>query len=321
MESKRSLIQISRLSIAAMLFATGCSPKIYTSITKTYPERPAGSYVAVLDTLLEQNPAAEPLGNVTVLGAGAACTYDEVLSLARAETNKVGGNGLTVTWHQASVASVSSCHRMAGRIYRLSDSLFYATTLQIARDPNHPATAGALAAARDFRHSNFHLHAGYAFIVNDIKVIPGLHGNVKQGFDLNAGYQWTSRKGIGVGIRYSGYFTSGTYESEKIRIRLHYIAPELVLRQDASPKCTFRETVGIGYANYSEGVRNISAGIGGFGFHVDLGVEYRPIRDLGLSLGVGAYSARFGSMDEYTDNDRKAGITRISLNGGLRVYF
>lgn len=87
----------------------------------------------------------------------------------------------------------------------------------------------------------------------------------------------------------------------------------------------FHESVGIGYVRYTEQMAGLSMGINGFGIHTTLGVEYKLAKNLGLGFSVNAYSARFRSQDRfiesYTDNKRKAGITRISLDGGLRFYF
>ena len=47
-------------------------------------------------------------------------------------------------------------------------------------------------------------------------------------------------------------------------------------------------------------------------------------QNVGIGASVGAYGTRFCTMDDavsqYND-DQKGGISRISLNGGLRFYF
>lgn len=319
-----TLLRAFSATVVVATFFTGCSPKVYTSISKTYPARPVRSYVAVVDSLDNLSTAAEPLGGVLIFGKGtSACSYEQVVALAKKKTNEIGGNGLRIEWSKGGLGSGSSCYKIQGRMFRLSDSLLYVKSLQ----QQHPIVREKMP------HSDFYIRAGYAFVVSDVQQIDALKGDFKQGFDLNAGYQWTSRKGIGMGVRYSGYFTSGHFAepnsasgittATKVSIRLHYFAPELVLRQDISRRFTFREAAGAGYASYSEGVRNTSYGIGGFGFHFDLSAEYRPIRDLSLSLGTGLYSARFRSMDDLVGKNRnaKAGISRISLNAGVQVYF
>ena len=170
------------------------------------------------------------------------------------------------------------------------------------------------------------LHAGYAFITSDFYLPAGVSGNPKQGLDINAAYQWTSRIGIGFGLRYSGYFTSVMSEGAKLKVRLHYFAPEFVLRQEAgrNRRWAFHESVGLGYARYTEQMGSLSGGIGGLGFHVEVGFEYKLAQNVGIGASVGTYGTRFSSMDDavsqYND-DQKGGISRISLNGGLRFYF
>lgn len=86
----------------------------------------------------------------------------------------------------------------------------------------------------------------------------------------------------------------------------------------------FHESVGLGYARYTEQMGSLSGGIGGLGFHVEVGFEYKLAQNVGIGASVGTYGTRFSSMDDavsqYND-DQKGGISRISLNGGLRFYF
>ena len=80
----------------------------------------------------------------------------------------------------------------------------------------------------------------------------------------------------------------------------------------------------MGYARYTEQMGSLSGVIGGLGFHVEVGFEYKLAQNVGIGANVGTYGTRFSSMDDavsqYND-DQKGGISRISLNGGLRFYF
>ena len=115
-------------------------------------------------------------------------------------------------------------------------------------------------------------------------------------------------------------------EGAKLKVRLHYFAPEFVLRQEAgrNRRWAFHESVGLGYARYTEQMGSLSGGIGGLGFHVEVGFEYKLAQNVGIGASVGTYGTQFSSMDDavsqYND-DQKGGISRISLNGGLRFYF
>lgn len=100
----------------------------------------------------------------------------------------------------------------------------------------------------------------------------GFTGAPKQGWDLNAAYQWIPR-GCGVGVHYSGYFTSITGDAKKLNIGLHYARPEFVMRQQAGRRWIFRESIGLGYARRSERVESLSTGINGYGAHVEVAAE------------------------------------------------
>lgn len=185
-------------------------------------------------------------------------------------------------------------------------------------------------------YSTLSFDAGYAFITSKY-LLPDeyVSGNPQQGLDIGLSYQWLWNSGFGLGVRYSGYFSSFTLQSTsddgkysvraKDRLRLHYVAPELVLRQQIGRKWLFHEAVGIGYVRYTEQMAELASGINGFGIHVILGIEYKLAKNVGLGFSVNAYSARFRSQDRfiesYSDKKQKAGITRLSLDGGLRFYF
>ena len=116
-------------------------------------------------------------------------------------------------------------------------------------------------------------------------------------------------------------------EGAKLKVRLHYFAPEFVLRQEAgrNRRWAFHESVGLGYARYTEQMGSLSGGIGGLGFHVEVGFEYKLTQNAAES-GPASELTAHGSVRWTTrcreyDDDQKGGISRISLNGGLRFYF
>ena len=322
---------------AALLLTTGCAPSVSTRIQKSYPARIEGSTVLVY-TMTDSLPEpTEVLGSVRVKDSGFSinCNYEQVMQLAKNETNKAGGNGLRLTEHKEPTALGSTCHRIAADILLLPDSAYTATyfdniAVQNARStiygypnnyaPQHSERKPYIETGRN----TFVFNIGYGLITSDYYVPDGVSGNPKQGLDVGVGYQWTSKQGFGFGLRYSGYFSSVESGAAKMKIGLHYFAPEFVLRQDFGRRWLLRESIGIGYARYVEKLGSISAGIGGFGYHMDLGIEYKLSRYVGIGVGIGLYGTRFSSMDEivgaYSDKE-KAGIARINLNGGLRFYF
>lgn len=339
MNPKRVLHSLLRLlAVVLLLQSVGCAPKIFTSIQKSYPARPDDADVLVYylsDTLPDR---AEVLGKVEVRdnGMSTKCSYPEVLQRAKAEANKVGGNGLILTWHKEPSTFGSSCHQIAGDILLMPDSIYENsyrrnTALQTYRSNYFSIPANTVVTSRpktDFGRKPcvLMLNAGYGFITSKFYVPEGATGSPKEGFELNGAFQWTSRSGIGFGLRYAGYFSSYGYEGIDSKIRSHYAGPEFVYRleMDRREKWIFQMSAGIGYARQSEKIENTSISFGGFGYHTNLGFEYKIAPSVGLGLGLGCYSARFSTMDYLNEElapDEKAGITRIAVNGGLRFYF
>ena len=324
------------IAATAMLTATGCTPAIYTNIQKSYPARPEGSTVLVYnltDTLPSQ---AEVLGSVEVRdnGLSSNCGFRQVLQLAKDATNNAGGNGLILTWHKEPSAFGSSCHQIAASVLLLPDSIYTAfyfdnIALQNYRTnlldiPANTAQKAPLPANSERKPCAIMINAGAAFVLSKTKTAEGVTGNPRRGLDINGAFQWTARSGLGFGLRYSGYFTSAKLDGTKFDIRLHYVGAEFVMRQNLGRKWAFHESIGLGYAQYSETIYKLSMNQAGLGSHVDLGVEYKLSRSVGLGFSIGAYSVSFNTSN-YADSEsasyKKDGIARLSLDGGLRFYF
>lgn len=324
----RKTSTLHSLAATALLLTTGCAPKIYTSLQTRLPARSANAEILVYEPTDTLPSSTEVLGGLLIKNekGAARCDYDEAMLLARNETNRAGGNGMHITWHQTP-AGPGIGHQLAAEILSLPDSVFrtdYAANIvrQQALTALFAPHARSHRGAQSEYRNNFFVNAGCAFITSEFLVPYNFDGNPRRGLDINAGYQYTIR-GIGFGLRYSGYYTSGELNREKDRMRLHYFAPEFVLRQALSDRWSINESIGAGYAMYRENFRGVTGKMGGFGYHVNLGIECKIARGLGVNVGAGMYSARFSSMDSLAKEvaDKKAGITRISLHGGFRFYF
>ena len=173
------------------------------------------------------------------------------------------------------------------------------------------------------------VNAGYAFIVSKVEMVNGVTGNPRQGFGFNAALQWASHNGIGAGLRYAGYFSSAKVAgtgigSQRFNIHLHYVGPELVLRQEAGKRWRFHESFVLGYAAYGERLKNISVRINGFGVHIDVGAEYRLSKHLAVGLGVADYMSTFPSSEfglDDMDEEKNQSFSYLTINGGLRILF
>ena len=204
---------LQALAAGALFLTTGCSPSVYTSIQKSYPARIEGSTVLVYDMADSLPEPAEILGSVTVKDSGFSvnCNYAKVMQRAKDETNKIGGNGLHLFWHKEPSALGSSCHRIAAHMLLLPDSVYTASYFDNVAAQNARLAAyglipadGTVAPGRETpkaaNNNTLTFNAGYAFITSDFYLPAGVSGNPKQGLDINAAYQWTSRIGIGFGL-------------------------------------------------------------------------------------------------------------------------
>lgn len=327
-------LSISCAAFASILFV-GCAPAVHTSIHKSYPARSENALVTVFANTDSIPAAAEMLGNVQIKDAGFSinCNYEQVMQLANKEVNKIGGNALHILWHRTPNPLGSSCHRIAANMLLLPDTI-YAESVY-----TNIATQTIRQSEQDFQQHNTPLlplkktiitgrntmliNVGYSGIASEYILPNGAEGNPKSGLEISAAYQWTSHSGYGAGLRYNGYFSSFINGGEQLNLALHYIGAEFVLRQE-SRRWIFRESMGLGYARYTEKQGLSSGSLRGLGLHIQFDAEYKLTPNIGLGAGIGIYTASFPSanqlMKAYTGKSR-AGIGRSSLNGGVRFYF
>lgn len=309
---------------ASTLLLASCSPKVYTSASKTYAPRPEGSHVLLYEEDRPVPPAAEPLGKVSVEGTLINNDYAQAVRLASQAVNRTGGNTLRIEAHELPDTYIPRLI-LQGEMYLLPEPLYASISLSEAQiRPLTPPDAkdNSRLIWDKYRGHTVFFNAGYAFVLTQLFNATDVTGDASRGLDINAGYQWTFESGFGAGLRYSGYFTSLAYYRTKVNIGLHYIAPEFVLRQEFSDRWTVREALGVGYAYYSEQTGPLSSRVSGVGYHLDLSAEYKITRHIGIGIGGGLYSAHFSEMDGWLGTEAaNSGIVRISLNGGLRCYF
>ena len=177
-------------------------------------------------------------------------------------------------------------------------------------------------APRGRSQHTFFANAGYTAILSTIYLAESSSGSLNEGFDISAGYNWTSRRGFGVGIVYSGGFISAERNGIERTSRLHYIAPEFVARQRAGRRWLFRESAGIGYGRYIRSYGDLSGSRGGVGIHESASVEYMLTRYLGLGVNVGGQWLIVDSPDVDDGGELNlVGIFRFQIGGGIRFYF
>ncbi len=328
------------LSAIALLLCS-CSPKIYTQIQNPHTPRETHAEVIVYDLNTQTPPSAQFLGGVAIKDSGFSthCNYDQVLNLAKVETNKAGGNALHITWWKRPSFWGSSCHQISGEIVLIPDSLY----LQLCSSPDgsHPTTMHAndssmanLAERPSPRTSNprrsrhhFYVEAGYSFIYSKWDNEMSLEKDPRHGLNTTSGYQILSQSGFGGGVRYSGYFSSSpfSYQKEMYHMQVLYFAPEFAMQHQFG-KWNLHESIGIGYAIYREQMGNQSGSVGGLGTHLCVGVNYCIHPNIALGLSIGNYATRFFSLDKiigehFNSSETKAGINRIAISAGVYFHF
>lgn len=114
---------LSTLIIGCVLFLSSCSPKVSTSISKKYETLDYREEVHIFG-IKDAVPAnAEVLGQMKIGDSGFTtnCGWDVVISLAKSEARKIGGNAIKITSHKPPSAMGSTCHRITANILKVEN--------------------------------------------------------------------------------------------------------------------------------------------------------------------------------------------------------
>ena len=177
-------------------------------------------------------------------------------------------------------------------------------------------------APRNRSQHTFFANAAYTAVISTLYLAESSSGSLNEGYDISAGYNWTSRRGVGVGVVYSGAFISAQRGGFERTSRIHYIAPEFVARQRVGRRWLFRESAGIGYGRYIRSYAGLTGSRGGVGIHESVSAEFMLTRFLGLGVTVGGQWLIVDSPDVDDGAELNlAGIFRVQLGGGIRFYF
>ena len=109
-----------------ILLFTSCSPKLTSTIIKSYPPLQYQEEVKVFGINVPPPPSAEKLGSVYIGDSGFSvnCGYDVVIDMAKMEARKVGGNAVKLTQHYLP-DFWSSCHRINADLLRIDLNELY----------------------------------------------------------------------------------------------------------------------------------------------------------------------------------------------------
>ena len=184
-----------------------------------------------------------------------------------------------------------------------------------------PAPKPYLVPRNEAQHT-FFVDGAYVTLLTALHFTANDSGSLNEGAGLMAGYNWTSRRGLGVGVIYSGSFFSARREGILRTATLHYFAPEFVARQRAGRRWLFREATGFGYGRYVRRYGDNRDSRGGIGVHERASVEFMATRWLGLSVGFAGEWVLTGAPDVGDGVELNlGGLVTFRIGGGLRLYF
>ena len=309
-----------------LFLLVGCAPQITMRLTKVYPPIFSSDDVTVYekgDTIPEQ---ADPIGYITVDDKKGVCNEDKnVLQIACEETARNGGNGLFITRNRQA-SEWNNASKVEGIMLRtpLEDKNFSSPLLISEFRRMQNIAQEELIRRRQAPNNTFSISIGPGIIYSKI-YSPTKTYKHKNGLDWKLEYNWVSRKGLGFGLLYSGFYTqfpeehSGFgYHKKEVNMLLTYIAPAFIGRIRIN-EWILKYGVGLGYAGYNDGGLEIISGVG---FHTDFGFEYRISKYIGLGMGMSAITLCMPDQGwiNYAKNER-SGIARWNAQVAIHYYF
>ena len=268
--------KITQFSVLYLLplFLGSCAPKVLTEINNPHTPVVTANEVRLYEVGDSVPQSAELIGRVKVLDSGLSthCQYDQVVALAKEKTAQSGGNALALTDHRKP-SIWSSCHQIAGNMLLIDETKRHETYTRATTPVEDSKECNCEEQSR-FRHNTFYANIGYSCIVSKFYMPLEATGHPKRGMDWMAGYDWVSTSGFGAGVMYSGYKSSYLLSDIDFAIKLTYIAPQFVMKQQFR-QWSIEEKLGIGYFNYRESVKGSgSVSASGVGYNFLLGTEY-----------------------------------------------
>ena len=111
-----------------MLLFISCSPKVRTSIIKSYKAIDTKTEIVVIDLDREAPENSEILGTVKTGDSGFStnCGYDVMININKQEARKAGGNATKIISHRFPSAMGSTCHRITANILKVENIENYA---------------------------------------------------------------------------------------------------------------------------------------------------------------------------------------------------
>jgi len=110
------------LMLMIVIALSSCSPRISTSLIKSYPALDYQQEVIVMGIQQQVPDDSEVIGQVKIGDSGMStnCGYDMVIDKAKLEARKAGGNAIKIIKHTPPNMG-STCHRITAQILKVKD--------------------------------------------------------------------------------------------------------------------------------------------------------------------------------------------------------
>lgn len=313
-----------------------CSPKVTSTMAKTYPSLPPETPVKVFYKV-DVPAGSEEIGQIRVSDTGfsTGCDSLTVINKIKNAALKAGGNAVLITEHKKPSIWGSSCHQMTAMVLNVSD--FSGVTLANDNSEESP-TPLILSESKMLPRFNLAINGGYGW--RTAKLVDGVEGLEKDylkklmsGFVWNASANYYFNDNYGLGLSYSAYSASTSLYNLKSNDLITYVGPAFLMRFSQNQKWIFNMSLGIGYIGYSSTHKsngdNLKLTGGTVGFETAIGAEYKFSQNWGVGATLSTNSGLLNSMtvDENGykrtiefDKDEKEGLGQIRIAVGFRYY-
>lgn len=290
------------LLIITIVFCS-CSPKIRTSVLEKHEKMNDTDEVVVFNAKSELPSNFSKIGITKIGDTGFTtnCDLSTVLEKAKIEARKSGANALLITEHLYPNLLGSSCHRISADLLRIENTAAYNKSV-IAKDTlqsvdslkvvlNEVASYNSTNYAV-LKTSNFLLLANIGQSFRVASSPDGLNSEQKEyykklksglSYDISAYY--LKNGGLGFGLKYNVYKSSGTINDQQITlndgaiyrgdfsddITISFIGPSFIITEDKHARV---------------GEANLELALGYISYQNKATIMGSPVKITGANLGM-----------------------------------
>jgi hypothetical protein len=328
--------KLTLVFVPVLCLLVSCSPKVTSTMTKTYPSLSSDTPVKVF--YKENIPAgSEEIGQVRISDTGFSTDCDSltVISRIKHEARKAGGNAVLITEHRKPSIWGSSCHQMTAVVLNVSG--FSGKSLALD-DVKEDAAPILISKSKVLPRFNLAINGGYGW--RTAKLADNIEGLEKDYIKkLTSGPVWNAsanyyfNDNYGVGFAYSAYSASNSLYKLKSNDMITYAGPAFLMRFSQNQKWIFNMSLGLGYIGYSsthklngEQLKLTGATVG---FETAIGAEYKFSENWGVGATLSTNSGLLNSMTVNENGykstidlgkDEKEGLGQIRIALGFRYY-